>query len=155
MVALNGWNSKGKKGALSRIRNAGFELTILVYNEEVVLADSVRSLRRYLSEMGWTSWAILIADNGSMDGTLEIAQRLAREHAEVNWVALEEKGRGRALKKAWRESHADVLCYMDVDLSTDLSGFLPLVTPLLNGEADVAIGSRLLAESVTQRCLKR
>ncbi len=55
------------------------------------------------------------------------------------------KGRGRALHAVWSASDADVLCYMDVDLSTDLAALLPLVAPLLSGHSDVAIGTRLVA----------
>jgi hypothetical protein len=58
-------------------------------------------------------------------------------------LRLERKGRGLALREAWSRSDARVVCYMDVDLSTDLRGLLPLVAPLLSGHSDVAIGSRL------------
>ena len=58
-------------------------------------------------------------------------------------LRLEEKGRGRALRAAWSASPAQVVCYMDVDLSTDLRGLLPLVAPLLSGHSDLAIGTRL------------
>ena len=47
---------------------------------------------------------------------------------QVTVVHLERKGRGRALRAAWTASDADVLCYMDVDLSTDLRALLPLIT---------------------------
>ncbi len=52
-------------------------------------------------------------------------------------------GRGRALREAWLRSPARVVCYMDVDLSTDLRALLPLVAPLFSGHSDVAIGTRL------------
>ena len=58
-----------------------------------------------------------------------------------------EKGRGIALRTAWAQSDADVLAYLDVDLSTNLNALLPLVAPLLSGHSDVAIGTRLAAGS--------
>src|SRR5947208_1888497 len=61
----------------------------------------------------------------------------------VRVLRLERKGRGRALRAAWSASDADVVAYMDVDLSTDLRGLLPLVAPLLSGHSDLAIGTRL------------
>ena len=61
----------------------------------------------------------------------------------MSFLRLERKGRGRALRAAWSASDAQVVCYMDVDLSTDLRGLLPLVAPLLSGHSDVAIGTRL------------
>ena len=51
-----------------------------------------------------------------------------------------EKGRGRALRRVWSESDAEVVAYMDVDLSTDLDALLPLVSALASGHSDVAIG---------------
>jgi hypothetical protein len=73
----------------------------------------------------------------------------------VRAVHLEQKGRGRALRQVWLESDADVLSYMDVDLSTGLAAFPPLIEALLNGGYDIAVGSRLLKPEWTQRGLKR
>ena len=71
------------------------------------------------------------------------AQQLVATLPAVAAVRLEEKGRGRALKRVWSESDAVVLAYMDVDLSTDLDALLPLVAPLMSGHSDLAIGTRL------------
>ena len=70
-------------------------------------------------------------------------------------VSLAERGRGRALKQVWQNSPADILAYMDVDLSTSLDEFLPMIQPLVAGEAGVAIGSRLAKGTKTTRGLKR
>ncbi|RIK07245.1 MAG: glycosyl transferase [Acidobacteria bacterium] len=119
------------------------EIVVPVYNEEAVLESSIRRLVGYLNEHFPFDWAVMIADNASADETWQIAQRLATEIPGVDALRLEEKGRGRALRTAWRSSGADVVAYMDVDLSTDLNALLPLVAPLLSGHSDVAIGSRL------------
>src|SRR5262249_2903122 len=95
------------------------------------------------------------ADNASTDGTLMIAHRLQRDLPHVRVRHLDEKGRGRALRTVWSESDADVLVYMDVDLSTDLAALLPLVAPLLSGHSDVAIGTRLARGSRVVRGFKR
>ena len=85
-----------------------------------------------------------IADNASTDGTAARSHRLATPTTRTSAsCTLDEKGRGRALKRVWRVSDADVLAYMDVDLSTDLNALMPLVAPLLSGHSDLAIGSRL------------
>ena len=73
----------------------------------------------------------------------------------MSLLRLEQKGRGRALRAAWAASDADVLCYMDVDLSTDLAGLLPLVAPLVSGHSDLAIGSRLARGARVSRGPKR
>jgi putative flippase GtrA len=70
-------------------------------------------------------------------------------------VHLDLPGRGRALHAIWSASDAEVLAYMDVDLSTDLNALLPLVAPLLSGHSDVAIGTRLARGSRVVRGAKR
>jgi glycosyltransferase involved in cell wall biosynthesis len=119
------------------------EIVVPVHNEERSLALSVRRLHRFLTAEFPFCWQITIADNASTDITPDIAAELARTLPNVAWTRLERKGRGRALRAAWSASEAQVVCYMDVDLSTDLRALLPLVAPLLSGHSDVAIGTRL------------
>jgi glycosyltransferase involved in cell wall biosynthesis len=126
-----------------------------VYNEEGALDLSVIRLHGFLHDNLPFSWRIVIADNASTDRTLEIAQRLARELDHVSVIHLAERGRGRALRAAWSASDARVLCYMDVDLSTDLRALLPLLAPLISGHSDVAIGTRLGRGARVTRSLKR
>jgi putative flippase GtrA len=119
------------------------EIVVPVYNEEPTLAVSVRRLHRFLTAEFPFSWRIVIADNASADGTPAVGAALAAELPAVSVLRLDRKGRGRALRAAWSASRARVVCYMDVDLSTDLRGLLPLVAPLLSGHSDLAIGTRL------------
>jgi len=134
---------------------AWVDLVVPVHNEEEVLADSVHRLHAYLDEHFPFDWRIVIADNASTDGTRAVAHRLAEELAGVEVVDVPEKGRGRALRAAWMGSNADIVAYTDVDLSTGLTGLLPLVAPLVSGHSDVAVGSRLSAGSVVARGPKR
>src|SRR3954467_9914266 len=119
------------------------DIVIPVHNEEAVLESTIRRLHRFLSAELPFTWRIIVADNASVDDTPQIARRMARELRGVKVLRLDEKGRGRALRAAWSQSSAKVVCYMDVDLSTDLRGLLPLVAPLLSGHSDLAIGTRL------------
>jgi putative flippase GtrA len=131
------------------------EIVVPVYNEAGTVARSVRRLHEYLAASFPFATRITIADNGSTDGTAEIAAGLAAELPSVGVMRLEAKGRGRALAAAWSSSDARVLAYMDVDLSTELSALLPLVAPLLSGHSDLAIGSRLARGSRVVRGPKR
>jgi putative flippase GtrA len=131
------------------------EVVVPVYNEERTLALSVRRLHRYLSSSVPLRWRILIADNASTDATPEIAASLALALNGVSVLRLEQKGRGRALRAAWSVSHARVVAYMDVDLSTDLRALLPLVSPLLTAHSEVAVGTRLAHGSRITRGAKR
>ena len=136
--------------------SAEVEFVLPVYNEQAALPLAVRVLSRYLAEHATYSWSITIADNGSTDATLDVARTLVAENpSSVRAVHLAEKGRGRALKCVWESSSASVVAYMDVDLSTGLDSVNALIDPLLNGEADVAIGSRLMRRSRVTRCIKR
>jgi putative flippase GtrA len=119
------------------------EIVIPVRNEEADLGPSVRRLHEYLLDRFPLTACITIADNGSTDNTWQVAQELASELPLVRAVRLERPGRGGALRYVWSHSDAEVLAYMDVDLSTDLNALLPLVAPLLSGHSDVAIGTRL------------
>ncbi len=131
------------------------EIVVPVYNEQEALAASVHRLHRYLTEKFPLSWTITVADNASNDNTWGIACELAKELDCVSALHLEQRGRGRALRVAWLQSSASVVAYMDVDLSTDLDAFLPLVAPLLTGHSDVAIGSRLAPGARVVRGPKR
>jgi glycosyltransferase involved in cell wall biosynthesis len=131
------------------------EVVVPVHNEEHVLEASVRRLYSYLSQEFPFSARITIADSASGDATLAIARGLAAELPGVDVIHLDEKGRGRALRAAWSASEADVVAYMDVDLSTDLNALLPLVAPLLSGHSDLAVGSRLMNGARVERSVKR
>src|SRR5215217_8196798 len=124
-------------------RTLDVEIVVPVFDEQAALERSVRRLHRFLSAEFPFSWRIVIADNASTDATPAIAARLAATLPGVGSLRLERKGRGRALRAAWATSEARVVAYMDVDLSTDLRGLLPLVAPLLSGHSDLAIGTRL------------
>jgi len=119
------------------------EVVVPVHNEEQVLEASIRRLHGYLAASFPFPFRITIADNASSDATWPLALRLAAQLPNVRAVHLDQKGRGRALRQAWEASDADVVAYMDVDLSTGLEALLPLVAPLVSGHSDLAIGTRL------------
>lgn len=136
---------------------AAVDVVIPVLNEEQALPACLDTLRGFLSsELAEHRWRIVVADNGSTDGTLAVAEASANEHpGEVAYVHLDKRGRGRALRRAWGESTADVVSYMDVDLSTGLEAFPRLVSAVASEGYDVAIGSRLAEGARTTRSRKR
>ena len=131
------------------------DIVVPVYNEEAALEHSILRLHEFLTDEFPFSWRIVIADNASTDATPAIAEQLAWDLRGVTVMRLERKGRGRALRAAWGASRARVVAYMDVDLSTDLRGLLPLVAPLMSGHSDVAIGTRLAHGARVVRGSKR
>ena len=134
---------------------AKVDVVLPVFNEERVLARSVRTLHLFLTENLHHEWRIVIADNGSRDKTMALAKTLAAELENVSAVHVPEAGRGRALSRAWLASDADVVAYMDIDLSTDLEAFPRLVSAVADQGYDVAAGTRLGAGAETSRSAGR
>jgi glycosyltransferase involved in cell wall biosynthesis len=131
------------------------DVVVPVYNEQAALEHSIRRLHAFLTAGFPFTWRIVVADNASTDSTPQIAAALSAELDGVVHLRLDRKGRGLALREAWSRSNARVVSYMDVDLSTDLRGLLPLVAPLLSGHSDIAIGSRLARGATVVRGPKR
>jgi putative flippase GtrA len=136
-------------------RTATVDVVVPVYNEERALPGCLQVLRSHLAEQLPFAWTITVVDNASTDETLRVATELAAADDRVRVLHLDRKGRGHALRTAWGWSDADVVVYMDVDLSTGLDALLPLVVPLVNGHSDIAIGSRLAPGARTVRSPRR
>lgn len=121
----------------------GVEITIPVYNEEKELEKNITTLFNFCDKsLRAYDWHITIADNASTDNTPVIAATLANKNPKILYFRLEQKGRGRAVKRVWSQSKCDYCIYMDLDLSTDLV-HLPNILKKLEKGYDVAIGSRL------------
>lgn len=138
------------------MKKNSIEIVIPIYNEEKELEKNILKLFSFLkNELSGYRWHITIADNASTDQSLSIAKKLAKKFPRIGYFHLDKKGRGRAVKKAWCSSKAEILSYMDVDLSTDLNSLKSLIKALNTGY-DIAIGSRRLPKSlVANRTLKR
>jgi glycosyltransferase involved in cell wall biosynthesis len=131
------------------------DVVIPVLNEAHVLAKSVETVRQFLAANASWQWRVVVVDNGSHDGTDVVARTLAATYPDVRFLQLPQRGRGRALRKAWTQSDADIMCYTDVDLSTEMEALPRLVHALLHEGYDLGTGSRLQRESKTQRSFKR
>jgi len=129
-------------------------ITVPVLNEEYDLEKNIKILADFSTKNFNYEWEIEIADNGSSDKTPEIGQKLANENNRIKYLRLEKRGRGLALKESWQKSNADILSYMDVDLSANIEAFPKLIEEIMKG-ADIAIGSRLSKFSRTKRQPKR
>lgn len=132
------------------------ELVVPCLNEAHVIEKSVETIRAFLSKGFPYPWKVVVADNGSKDGTAEVARKLAERYpTEVGLVTLDVRGRGRALREAWTKSDADILAYTDVDLSTELEALEKLCRAIHEDGYDLGTGSRLLPDSKTTRGPKR
>jgi glycosyltransferase involved in cell wall biosynthesis len=123
---------------------------IPVYNEEKRLSESLVVLHHYLKKIAHFSWKIVVADNGSTDNTPLVAKQLAEKYDNISYLHIPVKGKGHAIRKAFLESSADVVCYTDVDLSSNLR-YLKLLLEGIACGFDIAIGSRLMQASRIKR----
>lgn len=138
------------------VKKYSLEVVIPIYNEEKELEESIKKLHSFLQKnLAGYAWFITVADNASTDKSFTIGRKISRKLPKVRIIHVDNKGRGIAVKKVWERSKADILAYMDVDLSTDLMDLPPLLQALQK-DYDIAIGSRLLSGSeVISRPFKR
>ena len=125
-----------------RFDSPSVTVCIPVLNAENELGNSILRLDAFLKTTSFKSYKIQIADNGSTDRTATIGRQLAHEIPNVIYSRTEQRGRGRALRGCWQSANTSIVSYMDVDLSTDLCSFSPLISALTEGGADIAVGSR-------------
>ena len=133
------------------------DIVVPVYNEERALPQSIPTLCAFLESDAFPyDWTIFIGDNASIDNTPAVSRKLEEESGgRVKYVRVERKGRGYALKEIWGGSQADILSFMDVDLSTGIDAFPELIGAIAEKGYDIAIGSRLASRSKVTRSLKR
>lgn len=138
------------------LKKEQIKIVLPVYNEEKELEENTLKVKTFCEkELRDHKIIFQIVDNASTDKTSQIARKLAKNFAEISFLRIKEKGRGRAIKKAWSSGGADIFVYMDIDLSTDLK-HLPKIISVIENGFDIAIGSRLLPKSyVTGRTMKR
>ncbi len=122
------------------------------YNEADIIESTVEKVMGALREYGG-SYEIIIAEDGSTDGTDKKADMLAQKYSGVVKHLHDEKrlGRGRALKKAFSNATGDILVYMDVDLATDVRYLVPLIKSIQSEGYEIATGSRMLGDSRVKR----
>ena len=130
-------------------------IVIPVYNDAERIEEAVNQTEIALSEFT-LSFEIIIAEDGSIDGTTEIADRIASEKSVVKHIHNKARlGRGNALSNAFKQSKGEIVAYLDVDLSTDMKHLKELITAIKEENYDIAIGSRMLKESKVKRTFKR
>jgi len=129
-------------------------MVIPTYNEELVIENSLRQSSNVLGRLlGGYEWSLLVADNGSSDRTREIVRSVACDHPRVGLFEAPKKGKGLAIREAWKSREADIYAFMDADLATDLRDVPALITAA--SRFGVAAGSRFHPDSRVVRSFFR
>jgi hypothetical protein len=130
-------------------------LVLPAYNEVDYLSPAVEKSIRAIKEFS-QSFEIIIAEDGSTDGTAERSEELAQKNPCVRHIHRDQRlGRGTALNNAFKYSRGQVIVYMDLDLATDISFLKPLVQAITLEGYDFSTGSRMLPESRAERTFSR
>jgi len=124
-------------------------------NEADIIEQTITTVSQALQTYGCT-YEIIIAEDGSTDGTDKKAAEIAQKLPYVRHIHGEKRlGRGRALKNSFKESNGNVLIYMDVDLATDLKHLSQLINAVTVEGYPLATGSRMLSQSKAKRTFTR
>lgn len=128
-----------------------------IKNEAEILESNLLKLLAYFNKARFDfTWKIIGAINGSSDDSINVFKRLKSDFPDkLDCLNINQPGKGRAIKLSWRQSRADILAFMDVDLAVSLEAIDSLVRPILNQEADLVISSRFMPGASAQRSWRR
>jgi dolichyl-phosphate beta-glucosyltransferase len=135
------------------------ELSIVIpaYNEQERLEPTIRSYLAYCRGRGRSVEAIVV-DDGSLDGTSRLVERLAGEYSELRLIRLAENcGKGYAVRSGIVNARGRLVLFADADGSTPIAE-LERLEAAIHAGADIAIGSRALRSEtvrVTSRLYRR
>ncbi len=128
-------------------------IVIPVYNEEGILKDSVTDLVARLSEMK-VSYEILLAENGSKDGTVAIGEELHQKHPEVSIHSLGQPDYGLALREGIKRARGEFVMCDEIDLC-DTDFYKRALEHLEADHADLVVGSKVMEGAQDTRPMMR
>lgn len=128
-------------------------IVIPVYNEESILRAAVVDLVDRLAVLPW-SYELLIAENGSTDGTREVASVLERRFAQLSCLHVAEPNYGRALRAGILRARGEVVICDEIDLG-DVDFYERAIAELQDPAVDFVVGSKAMKGAVDERPLHR
>lgn len=133
------------------------DFCIPIKDEEEILEENLNELLNFLNQANYNfNWRVVGVINNSSDNSEEICKKFKNKFPDnLDYKLVFGVGKGGAIKDCWRQSGADVLVFMDADLAVPLSFINNLITPIINNQADLVIGSRFVPGANAKRSLKR
>ncbi len=125
-------------------------LIVPAYNEAQRLGDNLRALLDYLEHYRPAA-QLIVVDDGSTDGTAEVAEEFFARHPDVPARVLriaENRGKGHAVRAGLLAAEAPIALFSDADLSTPITELPKIVEPIEAGKCDIVLGSRALDRSL-------
>ena len=120
-------------------------IVIPAFNEEARLPSTLDQVVAFLKTRPF-DWEVVVADDGSADGTAALVETCSREHPEVRLLPLAHRGKGWAVKNGMLAARGEYRFLCDADLSMPIEQVERFLPPQLNG-VDVAVGSRQMPQS--------
>ena len=123
-------------------------IVIPVYNEAGIVREASLELCRKLDELRW-DYELLLSENGSRDGTLEILRSLAAQAPRIRYLHEPEPNYGRALRRGILEAKGEMVICDEIDLCD--VGFYVRALPILEQGADLVVGSKSMRGANDER----
>lgn len=129
------------------------DFCIPVYNEDVIFPANAARTWQFLQALDLVhDWRLVFIVNGSTQDFCDLVQDFVNQNRpQAVCFVVSEAGKGLAIKSYFDASDADILVYMDIDLAVDLKDLPRLLSPIIEGEADLSFGSRMLPASLKTR----
>ena len=128
------------------INKENFKLSIIIpcYNEKNTIEIILKKIIQNLNNYKFLNYEILIVDDCSTDGTIQILKQLDKENKIAIHFHDKNLGKGAAIHTALKHISGEVVIIQDADLEYDPSDYQKLLTPFFEANADVVYGSRFL-----------
>jgi glycosyltransferase involved in cell wall biosynthesis len=127
-------------------------IVIPVFNEARIVGEAATELCRKLDALHW-EYELILAENGSRDGTLEVIRGLSEKLPRVRALHEDEPNYGRALKRGILEARGEQVICDEIDLCD--VGFYERALPMLAAGADLIVGSKAMKGADDERPLVR
>jgi glycosyltransferase involved in cell wall biosynthesis len=126
---------------------------IPIHNEEAILLASVVALREHLRDVDYP-WELILAENGSSDGTITVANALTKKYENITVLTLPEADYGNALRQGINAARGEFVICEEIDLC-DTVFHRQALSLLENPTVDIVVGSKLLASASDERPFMR